>query len=118
MLVHIADVSHRRRITARPRRAGEGQRTSNPGMIRPVLIEIALFLAPFAAYALFVWATRSGVLHPDAWNMRVIGWLTFVALALMVGSFIVMAQFGGAPPHSEYVPAHIENGKLVPGTTR
>ncbi len=26
-----------------------------------------------------------------------------------------MAQFAGAPPHSTYVPAHIEDGKLVPG---
>jgi hypothetical protein len=33
-------------------------------MIRPVLTEVALFLAPFAAYAVFLWATRAGVLSP------------------------------------------------------
>src|ERR1700719_2554082 len=31
-------------------------------MIRPVLTEIALFLAPFLIYAVFLWATQEGVL--------------------------------------------------------
>ena len=38
-------------------------------MIRPVLTELALFLAPFVVYALFLWATRAGVLHPDSWSL-------------------------------------------------
>ena len=33
----------------------------------------------------------------------------------MIGSFIVLAHWGGEPPGSTYVPAHMENGKLVPG---
>ena len=45
-----------------------------------------------------------------------LAWLTIAALVLMIGSFVVLAQFGGAPPGSTYVPAHIENGRLVPGT--
>jgi hypothetical protein len=36
----------------------------------------------------------------------------------MIASFIVLAQFSGAPPGSTYVPAHVEGGKLVPGVTR
>ena len=31
-------------------------------MIRPLLTEIGIFLIPFAAYAMFLIATRSGVL--------------------------------------------------------
>ena len=31
-------------------------------MIRPVLTELGIFLIPFVAYALFLIATRSGVL--------------------------------------------------------
>ena len=31
-------------------------------MIRPIFTEVALFVAPFVAYALFLWATRAGVL--------------------------------------------------------
>jgi hypothetical protein len=87
-------------------------------MIRPVLIELALFLLPFVLYVVFLVATRAGVLHPDAWTWPTIAWLTMAALALVVGSFVVMAQFSGAPPGSTYVPAHIEDGKFVPGTTQ
>jgi hypothetical protein len=87
-------------------------------MIRPFLVEISLFLTPFVAYAVFVWATRAGVFHPDAWSLPVLGWLILAAFALMIASFVVMAQFGGAPPNSTYVPAHLENGQLVPGTAR
>jgi uncharacterized protein DUF6111 len=84
-------------------------------MIRPVLTEIVLFLTPFVLYALFLWLTRAGVFHPDSWSWKVIASLTIVALATVVISFVVMAQFAGQPPHSPYVPAHIEDGKLVPG---
>ena len=87
-------------------------------MIRPVLTEFALFLAPFAVYAAYLWATRAGVLHPESWPLPTLFWLTGAALVLMLGSFIVLAQWGGDPPGSVYVPAHIENGRLVPGTTK
>jgi heme/copper-type cytochrome/quinol oxidase subunit 3 len=84
-------------------------------MIRPVMTELALFLAPFAAYVVFLWATRAGVVHPQSWSLPVLGWLTIAALVLMIGSFVVLAQFSGSPPRSTYQPAHLENGRLVPG---
>jgi hypothetical protein len=86
-------------------------------MIRPVLTELALFLVPFALYALFLWATRARVLDLERWSLSTLMWLTISALVLMIGSFLVLAQFSGAPPGSTYVPAHMENGKFVPGTT-
>jgi len=87
-------------------------------MIRPVLTELALFVALFVIYALYLWGTRADVIHPESWPLPTLAWLTVAALALMAGSFIVLAQWGGAPPGSAYVPAHIENGRLVPGTTQ
>jgi len=87
-------------------------------MIRPVLTELALFLTPFALYAIFLVATRAGVMDASSWSWSTLAWLTIAALALVVGSFIVIAQFSGAPPGSTYVPAHIEDGKFVPGTTQ
>ncbi len=87
-------------------------------MIRPVFTEIVLFLLPFVLYAVFLWATRAGVLHPDSWPASRIVWLGIAALALVAGSFIYFAEFTGAPIGSAYVPAHMENGKFVPGTTR
>jgi hypothetical protein len=87
-------------------------------MIRPVATEIGLFLVPFLLYAAFLVATRAGVLDPKSWTIRHIAGLVIASLILMVGSFLVLAQFGGAPPGSTYVPAHIEGGKFVPQTTR
>ncbi|EJW11580.1 hypothetical protein A33M_2992 [Rhodovulum sp. PH10] len=84
-------------------------------MIRTFLVELALFLVPFVAYALFLAATRNGALDAGAWRLPVLGWLTLAAFVVLIGSFVVMAQFGGAPPRSDYVPAHVENGRLVPG---
>ena len=84
-------------------------------MIRPVLTELALFLTPFALYALFLWATRAGVLETSSWSWTTLAWLTIAALVLMAGSFVIIAQFSGAPPGSTYVPAHIEDGRFVPG---
>ena len=87
-------------------------------MIRPIFTEIGLFLTPFVLYAVFLLATNTGVLQPKSWTVRRIASLVIASLVLMVGSFLVLAQFSGAPPGSTYVPAHIEGGKFVPGTTR
>jgi hypothetical protein len=87
-------------------------------MIRPIATEIGLFLTPFVVYAAFLLATRAEVLHPNAWTLRRIASLVIASLRLMVGSFLVLAEFGGSPPGSTYVPAHIEGGKFVPQTTR
>jgi Family of unknown function (DUF6111) len=87
-------------------------------MIRSISTEFALFLAPFALYAAFLYATSIGVLHPSAWTVQRVSALFIVSLLLLIGSFVYLANFSGAPPGSTYVPAHIENGKLVPGTTK
>jgi hypothetical protein len=87
-------------------------------MIRPVLTELALFLAPFVAYAAFLIATRAGVLHPESWPLRTLIWLIGIGLVLMIVSFVFIAEFSGVPVGSTYVPAHIEDGKFVPGQTK
>jgi hypothetical protein len=87
-------------------------------VIRPIFTEIGLFLTPFVLYAAFLLATRAEVLHPNAWTLRRIAGLVIASLLLMLGSFLVLAEFGGSPPGSTYVPAHIEGGKFVPQTTR
>ncbi|HET7850586.1 MAG TPA: DUF6111 family protein [Pseudolabrys sp.] len=87
-------------------------------MIRPAFTEIVLFLTPFALYAAFLLATRAGVLDPQHWPISRLITLAIIALALIVGSFVYFANFSGAPPGSTYVPAHIENGKFVPGTIK
>lgn len=83
-------------------------------MIRIGLTEIALFAAPFVLYAAYLVAVRAGVLDPKSWPLSHLGWLFAAALLLVIGSFVYFANFTGAPVGSEYVPAHMEGGKLVP----
>lgn len=87
-------------------------------MIRPILTEVAIFLIPFAVYALFLFATRKGVLTKESWPARAIGPLALISLLLVILSIVLLADFKGAPPGSTYIPAHIENGKLVPGVEK
>jgi hypothetical protein len=84
-------------------------------MIRPVLTELGLFLAPFVAYALYLWATRAGVLDKAHWAWSRVSWLLIAALVLTIGSLVTLAEFSGSPPGKSYTPAHVENGVLVPG---
>ena len=87
-------------------------------MIRPILTEIGIFLIPFAAYAVFLIATRSGVLASSSWPAHLVAKLVLGSLLLVVISFVLLAQFSGAPPDATYVPAHIENGRLIPGAEK
>jgi hypothetical protein len=87
-------------------------------MIRPAFTEIAVFLIPFAVYALFLIATRTGLLAQTSWPVHVLAKLVLGSLVLVVISFILLAHFSGAAPDTTYIPAHIENGKFVPGVEK
>jgi hypothetical protein len=87
-------------------------------MIRPAFTEVGIFLIPFVVYAMFLIATRSGLLQQSSWPMHVIAKLVVGSLLLVVISFILLAHFTGAAPNSTYIPAHVENGRLVPGVEK
>jgi hypothetical protein len=87
-------------------------------MIRPVLTELVLFLIPFAAYAGFLWATRTGIFDSSAWSVGRLAWLVAAAVTLMIAGFVAVAELSGAPPGSTYVPARFENGKVSPGQAK
>ncbi|KRR01921.1 hypothetical protein CQ12_27130 [Bradyrhizobium jicamae] len=87
-------------------------------MIRPILTEVGIFLIPFAVYALFLIATRSGVLASSSWPAHLVAKLALGSLLLVAISFVLLAEFSGAPPNSTYIPAHIEDGKLVQGVEK
>jgi len=84
-------------------------------MIRPVLTEIGIFLIPFAVYALFLIASRADVFKQSSWPFPLVAKLVLGSLLLVIISFVFLAEFSGAPPDSTYTPAHMENGRLVPG---
>ena len=87
-------------------------------MIRPILTELAMFIAPFLLYAVFLWAIKADVLHPNSWPLARVLTLIIVALILMVVTFFYFAEYTGAPVGANYVPAHMENGKFVPGQVK
>lgn len=87
-------------------------------MIRPALTEVGIFLIPFVAYALFLLASRTHVFDSSSWPSHIIGKLFIGASVLVILSLILLAHFSGAPPDSTYTPAHIENGRLVPGVDK
>ena len=47
--------------------------------------------------------------------MRTVATLAGGGAVLMLAGILVFVHFSGAPPGSHYVPAHVENGVLVPG---
>ena len=87
-------------------------------MIRPAFTEIGIFLVPFAVYAAFLLATRSGLLVQTSWPLPIVAKLAVGSLLLVVVSFVLLAHFSGAAPNSTYIPAHIENGRLIPGVEK
>jgi hypothetical protein len=87
-------------------------------MIRPAFTEIGIFLIPFVVYAAFLLATRSGLLVQTSWPLHIIAKLAVGSLLLVVVSFVLLAHFSGASPNSTYIPAHIENGRLIPGVEK
>jgi hypothetical protein len=87
-------------------------------MIRPAFTEIGIFLIPFAVYALFLIATRSGLMVQSSWPLHIIAKLALGSLLLVAISLVLLAHFSGAPPNSTYIPAHIENGKFIPGVEK
>lgn len=88
-------------------------------MIRPVLTEIGIFLIPFAVYAMFLLASRSGgVWAKSSWPLRIVIRLAVAAFLLVIVSLVLLAHFSGAPPGSTYTPARVEDGKLIRGSEK
>ncbi|MDQ0473622.1 DUF6111 family protein [Labrys wisconsinensis] len=85
-------------------------------MARPLLYELLLFLIPFALYALWLAMKRINPMERRAWRNAPLLWLLLGALVTTGIGLGLVGHFGGAPAGSVYVPAHLENGKLVEPT--
>ena len=83
-------------------------------MLRFAAFDVVLFLAPFAAYALWLAAARRPI-GPAAWESRTIAWLALTGALFTVAVLLIFIHFDTAPPGGVYVPAHMENGRIVEG---
>jgi hypothetical protein len=83
-------------------------------MGRVVFEPLALFLGPFAIYAVYLTLRARYPLAVEHWTTLRVSVLTLAGLAAAVLGLILVDLL--APRgHGVYVPAHEENGVLVPG---
>jgi hypothetical protein len=83
-------------------------------MGREVIEPLALFLSPFAAYAVYLIFRARYPLEFEHWTRSRVSMLTLVGLAAAVLGLAAL-NFFAPRGHGVYVPAHEENGVLVPG---
>jgi Family of unknown function (DUF6111) len=83
-------------------------------MGRNILESLALFLSPFAVYALYLLLRARYPLEVEHWTRGRVSLMTLLGLAAAVLGLIAVNAF--APRgRGVYIPAHVENGVLVPG---
>jgi Family of unknown function (DUF6111) len=83
-------------------------------MGRNILESLALFLSPFAVYGLYLLLRARYPLEVEHWTRGRVSVMTLIGLAAAVLGLIAVNAF--APRgRGVYVPAHVENGVLVPG---
>lgn len=71
------------------------------------LAEIGLFLAPFGLFLLWRWLSprvRPGML-----------WIGTIVLVALAGVAIGYGLKERMDPHARYIPAHMQDGRIVPG---
>ncbi len=83
-------------------------------MLRAAFESVALFLAPFAFFALLLALRESYPLAVEHWTRGRLSRLALIGLCAALAGFVLLvasAPRGGGV----YVPAHMERGAVVPG---
>lgn len=85
-------------------------------MSRILFEQIALFLAPFLVFAIYLVLRRRNPFTREPWDGKSL-WLAVAGLGLIVAVMLVSAL---TQPRSSgaYVPPHMEDGQLIPGGFR
>ncbi len=83
-------------------------------MGRALLDVLIPFVLPFAGYALFLALRRRYPFVASAWSRGPVAALVVGGLALAVLSLLAAGLFWPRG-RGDYVPAHVQNGVLVPG---
>jgi hypothetical protein len=83
-------------------------------MWRAVVESLSLFFAPFVLFAVYLLLRLRYPLAIEHWTRSRVATLILAGLAAALIGMIVLIT---AAPRSQgvYVPAHVENGVLVPG---
>jgi hypothetical protein len=71
------------------------------------VLEIGLFLLPFAGYALWLWLGR------EYTRQMLWGTVGLMLATVMMAAWLELTQ--AVPPEMVYVPPHMEGDRVVPG---
>ena len=83
-------------------------------MPRVLLESAGLFLLPFAVFALYLILRARYPLAVEHWTRGRVSWLALAGLAAATLGLLALDAL--APRgHGRYVPAHLDNGVIVPG---
>ena len=92
-------------------------------MLRMFLTVVVPLVLPTAGYILYIVVierrrARAEEAHTRApwWVTAPWPWLLLAGAGLMGLTLGVIAVTSGAPPHSAYTPAHLQNGRVVEGS--
>ncbi len=83
-----------------------------------LVAELLLFFVPFIAYGLWLWATQRSPWLRDHWQRGPLMWLAIAGLVIVGLSLAALAARERHRPGSEYRPAELRDGQLVPAETR
>jgi hypothetical protein len=86
-------------------------------MLRVLLQYLLPLLLPFLLYAAYV-----GLVHgrmPSWLDLNSRQWATLggTGVVLLLISLLSWSLLSGSPPEETYIPPHVEDGEIVPGTT-
>lgn len=82
-------------------------------MTRAVFEALVLFLSPFVLFAIYLSLLRRNPFTRHAWSGH-IPWLVIAGLIVAIIGFVVIGLTADRN-QGAYVPAHLEDGVLVPG---
>ncbi len=83
-------------------------------MARALFETFGLFLTPFAVFALYLLLRSRYPLAVEHWTRGRLSALTLAGLAAATAG-LLLATWLAPRGHGRYIPAHIENGVIVPG---
>ena len=84
-------------------------------MLRALLEPALLFGSPFAAYALYLALRLKYPFEVAHWTQSALSTLALIGLAAAVGGIFLFGILADRR-QGAYIPAHIENGQLTPGS--
>jgi hypothetical protein len=83
-------------------------------MLRVVLIQILLFLAPFIGFAFYLYFTKGNFRDGSEWTPRM-AWLAVAGFVCTMAGFFALVVFEEGSRDAVYRPAQNVDGQIIPG---